>query len=109
MVKMLELMYTMRRMEITCDNEYKKARTIRVFCHLYKKLLPLTFKKALTMADSWITSYRCHCIALACESSVRSIVGELFGVTQKFQIVQYLITLPWLLQRLTMELGPNYT
>ncbi|CAM9557571.1 unnamed protein product [Phaeothamnion confervicola] len=46
-----KLMYTMRRMEITCDTE----------------------------ADSWITSYRCHCISLARGGTVESIFAELFG------------------------------
>ena len=31
--------------------------------------------------DSWITSYRCHCVALARGGSVKEVVGELFGVT----------------------------
>ena len=31
--------------------------------------------------DSWITSYRCHCTALARGGTVAEIVGELFGVS----------------------------
>jgi pyruvate dehydrogenase E1 component alpha subunit len=81
LVNMFELMYTMRRMEITCDNEYK-ARTIRGFCHLYdgQEAVATGIQYALENADSWITSYRCHCVALARGSKVSSIVGELFGV-----------------------------
>jgi pyruvate dehydrogenase E1 component alpha subunit len=78
---MFELMYTMRRMEITCDNEYK-ARNIRGFCHLYdgQEAVATGIQYALSAEDSWITSYRCHCIALARGGNVASIVGELFGV-----------------------------
>jgi pyruvate dehydrogenase E1 component alpha subunit len=78
---MFELMYTMRRMEITCDNEYK-ARNIRGFCHLYdgQEAVATGIQYALTQDDSWITSYRCHCVALARGGSVRTVVGELFGV-----------------------------
>lgn len=81
MWSMFELMYTMRRMEITCDNEYK-ARNIRGFCHLYdgQEAVATGIQYALTNDDSWITSYRCHCVALARGGSVASIVGELFGV-----------------------------
>jgi pyruvate dehydrogenase E1 component alpha subunit len=81
LIKMFELMYTMRRMEITCDNEYK-ARNIRGFCHLYdgQEAVATGIENAFDAADSWITSYRCHCIALARGGSVSSIVGELFGV-----------------------------
>jgi pyruvate dehydrogenase E1 component alpha subunit len=77
---MFDLMYTMRRMEITCDNEYK-ARNIRGFCHLYdgQEAVATGIQHAFTNDDSWITSYRCHCVALARGYSVKQIVGELFG------------------------------
>jgi pyruvate dehydrogenase E1 component alpha subunit len=77
---MFNLMYTMRRMEITCDNEYK-ARTIRGFCHLYdgQEAVATGINTALDTADSWLTSYRCHCVALARGGSVSKVVGELFG------------------------------
>lgn len=35
---------------------------------------------AFDPADSWITSYRCHCTALARGGSVRKVVAELFGM-----------------------------
>jgi len=80
LMKQFELMYTMRRMEITCDNEYK-ARNIRGFCHLYdgQEAVATGIQSSLDFEDSWVTSYRCHCVALARGGKVRNIVGELFG------------------------------
>lgn len=74
------LMYTMRRMEITCDNEYK-ARNIRGFCHLYdgQEAIATGIDSAFTKEDSWITSYRCHCVALIRGGTVSKVIGELFG------------------------------
>lgn len=67
--------------EITCDNEYK-ARNIRGFCHLYdgQEAVATGIQYAFEPEDSWITSYRCHCVALARGGSVKQVVGELFGV-----------------------------
>lgn len=80
LVKTFELMYTMRRMEITCDNEYK-ARNIRGFCHLYdgQEAVATGIQTALDPEDSWVTSYRCHVLALMRGGSVSSVIGELFG------------------------------
>jgi pyruvate dehydrogenase E1 component alpha subunit len=82
-MKFLELMLTMRRMEITCDNEYK-ARAIRGFCHLYdgQEAVAVGINAALEKADSIITSYRCHCYALTRGGSVESVLSELFGFYQ---------------------------
>ena len=69
------LMYTMRRMEITCDNEYK-ARAIRGFCHLYdgQEAVATGINAAFDPEHSWITSYTCHCTALAPGGSVGSVL-----------------------------------
>mmetsp|Transcript_2960 Transcript_2960/g.8948 ORF Transcript_2960/g.8948 Transcript_2960/m.8948 type:complete len:388 (-) Transcript_2960:347-1510(-) len=80
LIDYFKMMYTMRRMEITCDNEYK-ARTIRGFCHLYdgQEAIGTGIHNALTLEDSWITSYRCHCIMLARGGTVEGILAELMG------------------------------
>lgn len=80
MMDWLRTMVTMRRMEITCDTEYK-ARNIRGFCHLYdgQEAIAMGTQAALEKEDSWITSYRCHCTALLRGGSVKGVLAELFG------------------------------
>ena len=80
LVRLFKEMYTMRRMEITNDTEYK-ARTIRGFCHLYdgQEAIASGMQAAMTAEDSWITSYRCHCTALLRGSTVEQVFAELFG------------------------------
>ncbi|CAK9002984.1 Pyruvate dehydrogenase E1 component subunit alpha-1 [Durusdinium trenchii] len=73
-------MYTLRRMEITADGEYK-SRAIRGFCHLYdgQEAVALGVQHALTKEDDWITTYRCHGAALMRGATVQEIFEELFG------------------------------
>ena len=85
LVSYLTTMYTMRRMEITCDNEYK-SRAIRGFCHLYdgQEAIATGIDDAFTKEDSWITSYRCHCVALIRGGSVEKVLSELFGFQEGY-------------------------
>jgi len=83
LIDIFETMYTMRRMEITCDNEYK-ARNIRGFCHLYdgQEAVATGIQTALDKEDSWVTSYRCHVLSLIRGGTVAGVIGELFGKSQ---------------------------
>jgi pyruvate dehydrogenase E1 component alpha subunit len=80
LMKMHRQMFTMRRIEITCDGEYK-ARRIRGYLHLYdgQEAIAVGTEAALTPEDDWITSYRCHGVALVRGCSPMQIFSELFG------------------------------
>jgi len=83
LINCFKQMYTVRRMEIACDTEYK-ARNIRGFCHLYdgQEAVGMGLELGLSPGDHIATSYRCHGLQYFRGDTVRSIVGELFGFEQ---------------------------
>ncbi|KAA0149638.1 hypothetical protein FNF27_01355 [Cafeteria roenbergensis] len=74
------MMHRIRRMEISCDNEYKD-KNIRGFCHLYdgQEAVAMGMRAAMTSRDNIIGTYRCHALQLMRGDTVSRIVGELFG------------------------------
>jgi len=75
-------MFTIRRMEIACDNLYKQ-REIRGFCHLYdgQEAIQQGMELATGADDHYITAYRCHAAQytrdtrISKKSSLDSLVG----------------------------------
>lgn len=80
LLRVHELMHRIRRMEISCDTEYK-AKSIRGFCHLYdgQEAVAVGMQEALDKRDNIIGTYRCHALQLVRGDRVSRIVGELFG------------------------------
>ena len=72
--------FTIRRLEVTCDQEYKK-RLIRGFLHLYdgQEAIAVGAETALTREDDWITTYRCHGVALVRGHTPKAVFAELLG------------------------------
>lgn len=75
-------MFAVRRVEITSDQEYK-ARRIRGFCHLYdgQEAISVGTEAALTRDDDWITTYRCHGVAMARGCTATEVFAEQFGLS----------------------------
>lgn len=61
MIKLHQMMFAIRRMEIACDNLYKQ-RQIRGFCHLYdgQEAVQVGLEAATNADDHYVLGYRCH-------------------------------------------------
>eukprot|EP01084_Bolivina_argentea_P214815 364654_1 len=80
LIKMYDDMFTIRRMELLCD-QYYKNKQIFGFCHLYdgQEAVCVGIENALINGDHIITSYREHGWQYTRGDCVRNIFAEMFG------------------------------
>jgi len=76
----LRQMLAVRRMEIALDSAYRE-RLVRGFLHLGdgQEAICMGVEAGLTREDSWITSYRCHGVAVMRGVPVVEVLAELMG------------------------------
>jgi pyruvate dehydrogenase E1 component alpha subunit len=80
MVEWYKLMLMMRRFEEKAASLYQQ-KEIAGFCHLYigQEAVAAAAKAASQEGDDFITSYRCHALALVCGVSGEEVMCELTG------------------------------
>eukprot|EP00831_Metopus_contortus_P030028 TRINITY_DN24680_c0_g1_i5.p1 TRINITY_DN24680_c0_g1~~TRINITY_DN24680_c0_g1_i5.p1 ORF type:complete len:351 (-),score=22.84 TRINITY_DN24680_c0_g1_i5:41-1093(-) len=80
LMKIYREMILHRRVEIQCDEIYKK-KEVRGFCHLMdgQEGVSVGIEAGLTKQDHLITAYRCHGLALGRGISVEKLMGEMMG------------------------------
>merc|ERR1712154_4227 len=73
-------MFTIRRMELLCD-QYYKNKQIYGFCHLYdgQEAVAVGIEAALRSGDHVITSYREHGWQYTRGDTIKNIFAEMFG------------------------------
>lgn len=80
LVKWYKEMLYMRRFEEKAAALYQQ-KEIAGFCHLYigQEAVAAAAKAAANEGDDFITSYRCHALALVCGLTGEEVMGELTG------------------------------
>jgi len=80
LLKWYKQMLYMRRFEEKAASLYQQ-KEIAGFCHLYigQEAVAAAAKAASAEGDDFITSYRCHALALVCGLTGEQVMGELTG------------------------------